>query len=55
MEKSELRLVKNTHCVWFGITVDLHHVKSQVFLVHKLFRAYRTLKKHHVNEDIVKI
>lgn len=32
-----------THRVWFGVTVDLHHVKSQVFLVHKLFRTHRTL------------
>lgn len=33
-------------CVWFGITVDLHHVKCQVFLVHKLLRTRRTLVGH---------
>lgn len=34
---------RKTHCVGFGVTVDLHHVKSQVLLVHKLFRTHQTL------------
>lgn len=28
------------------MTVDLHHVEVQVFLVHELFRTYRTLKRN---------
>lgn len=43
-ERPDWTSVENTHCVWFGITVGLHHVKGQVFLVHKLLRAYGTLK-----------
>ena len=30
---------RGTHSVWFGVTVDLHHVNRQVFLVHELFRT----------------
>lgn len=39
--------------MWFGETVDPHHVKGQAFLAHKLFRTYGTLegKKHSMNED----
>lgn len=37
---------KQTHCVWFGVAVSLHHVKSQTFLAHKLLGTDGTLQKH---------
>lgn len=41
-------------CVWFGITVDLHHVNCQVLLVHELFRTCCTLVGHFssVGDDV---
>lgn len=37
-------LTVGTYCMWFGVTVHLHHMNCQVFLVHKLFRTCWTLQ-----------
>lgn len=38
--------------MWFGVTVSLHHVKSQTLLAHELFRTNGALKRKEVSEDI---
>lgn len=42
-----------THRMWFGVTVSLHHVKSQTFLAHKLFRTNGALEKEMIRRSSI--